>query len=52
MGGAGPIPWTAIHTYAEAHGIEEFTYFEEVIGAMDRAYLAHQRRQEEDTGNE
>lgn len=37
----GPIPWTAIHQYGESRemGEDEFYEFEELILAMDRAYL-------------
>lgn len=40
--GTGPIPWTAIHTYAEAHGLtreeeEELTAYVRAIDAeMDK----------------
>ena len=40
--GAGPIPWTAIDTYARRHGIrdpEEFTTLKELVTAIDRDYL-------------
>ncbi|MGN6549761.1 MAG: phage tail assembly chaperone [Pararhizobium sp.] len=40
--GTGPIPFTAIHFYAERLGIEDpdaFDRFTRAIRAMDRAYL-------------
>lgn len=53
MGGVGQIPWTAIRDYAEAHGIEDLEYLEEVIWSMDEAYRAHHhRKQKEATSNE
>lgn len=38
----GPIPWTALYTYAQAHGIsegEELARFTGLIRAMDSAYI-------------
>lgn len=47
MGGAGPIPWTAIDRYAERHGIdgERFDELERYIKAIDAAYLEWQSEQ-------
>lgn len=39
----GPIPWTALHLYAQAHDIpdgEELDRFTGLIRAMDSAYIA------------
>lgn len=44
MGGAGPIPWSAIDRYAARHEIDdldEFDRFRRMIRAQDRAYLDH-----------
>ncbi len=42
MGGAGPIPWTAIDRYADRHGLDDpdvFDEFRRLIRAQDRVYL-------------
>lgn len=43
MSGIGPIPWTALDTYARRHGIagEAFETFALLIAALDTAWLAH-----------
>lgn len=46
---AGPIPWTAIHTYASAMGVfgvdfEDMVY---LIRRLDNAYLEHTRPKSE-----
>lgn len=37
--GLGPIPWTAIHEYAEANGVQDGERFVRLIRAMDREIL-------------
>jgi hypothetical protein len=40
--GVGPIPWTAIDSYAKRAGIsdpDDFAEFAQVIGAVDAFYL-------------
>lgn len=44
MGGAGPIPWSAIDRYAARHEIDDpddFDRLRRMIRAQDRAYLDH-----------
>lgn len=44
LGGAGPIPWTALDRYAARHGIDDldaFERFRRMIRAQDGAYLKH-----------
>lgn len=44
MGGAGPIPWSAIDRYAARHEIDDlddFDRFRRMIRAQDRTYLEH-----------
>lgn len=43
IGGLGPIPWTALDSYARRHGItgEDFESFAVLIAALDAAWLAH-----------
>jgi hypothetical protein len=47
---SGPIPWTAIQSYAEAYGYDndefELLRFTRLIRSMDRAYLekAHEKQ--------
>lgn len=40
--GVGPIPYSSVCRYAEAHGMgrDEFDYFHTIIRAMDTEYLA------------
>jgi len=41
FGGAGPIPWTAVQQYAEAHGYDDETrdVLLEVVRALDLVYM-------------
>lgn len=39
---SGPIPWTAIRSYAQSERIVDVAVFAGIIRAMDDAYLAHQ----------
>lgn len=44
LGGAGPIPWSAIDRYATRHEIDDpdaFDRLRRMIRAQDRAYLEH-----------
>ncbi len=41
--GVAPIPWTAIHEYALAHGVSDEDRFVRLIRAMDDAILAARR---------
>lgn len=43
MGPPGHIPWRAIYTYCQVHGIRgvQFDHFKEVVKSMDDAYLEH-----------
>lgn len=44
MGGAGPIPWSAIDRYAARHEIddpEDFDRLRRMIRVQDQAYLNH-----------
>lgn len=43
MAAIGPIPWTALDTYARRHDIagEVFETFVLLIAALDAAWLAH-----------
>ncbi len=45
MGGIGPVPWTAIVSYADRAGLdrEAGDLFVEAIRALDRAYLDDER---------
>lgn len=46
--GFARIPWTAIHTFAEAKGVTDQERFEHLIRAMDNeVIMAHNRRREE-----
>ena len=43
----GPIPWTAIHQYAVAHGVydpDEIDRMSAVIKRMDIAYMEHRHK--------
>lgn len=50
----GPIPWSAIDRYARRHGIDgpdHFAWFETLIMAMDREFMAwHAARAEREKG--
>jgi len=37
--GVGPIPFTAIHSYFDIYGLEDFEDFSYVIRRMDKVYL-------------
>ncbi|WP_446650564.1 phage tail assembly chaperone [Alcaligenes faecalis] len=39
---SGPVPWTAIHAYAQSERITDVSSFAGIIRAMDDAYLSHQ----------
>lgn len=43
MSAIGPIPWTALDSYAQRHGIagEDFEDFAVLIAALDAAWLTH-----------
>ena len=47
----GPIPWTAIHQYAQAYGfdddVDELDRFETLISNMDSAYIEHVNQKRE-----
>jgi len=45
--GAGPIPWTAVDMYCKREGIvgEDYDYLLDMIRAMDKVFLAHQKEQ-------
>ena len=49
----GPIPWNAIHWYAEAYNIDgdDYHYFFALIRAVDAGYLEYQekRRKQKET---
>jgi hypothetical protein len=40
----GPIPWTALHLYVQAHEVEDLEWFTGLIRAMDSAYIAHHNK--------
>lgn len=42
LDGPGPIPWTAIDSFARRHGVpgDDFELFEMAIEGMDTEYLA------------
>lgn len=40
FGGAGPIPWLAIHEYARAHSIDDESHFVRLMRTMDKTFLA------------
>lgn len=45
MGGLGPIPWSSIHRYAHAYGIEALVEFERLvrmIRSMDAMFMDFQ----------
>lgn len=39
MGGAGPIPWTAIREYARDHGIRDVEQFAELVRTLDASFV-------------
>lgn len=43
MGGAGPIPWTAIDRWATRHGIEgdDFDRLARMVAALDAEWLSN-----------
>lgn len=45
----GPIPWSALNTYAEREGLTDDDYdrFSSLIRAMDAAYLGHRDKKRE-----
>jgi len=48
MGGAGPIPWTAIDRWAERHGVTDPDDFEDLVlyvQVMDRTWQEYQSEQ-------
>lgn len=43
----GAIPWTAMHSYAQAYGLrseDDIYRFTKLIRAMDRAYIEHRNK--------
>lgn len=50
--GLGPIPWSSMHTYALAHGLdgEEYHNFMFLVRQLDSAYIKHRQSKEAANG--
>lgn len=46
----GPIPWTAIHTWADANDVADQRRFERLVRALDTVFLEEHHKRDEAHG--